>query len=143
MMEVFLFWLVLSIGAILIDLFTSAFLFVWFAIGGFAAIVGELFGLEFPAQLGIFIVVSLISMVVGYPLAKKKFKNTTITPLMEETYIGKEFLAQEDIDKTSRFKVGGIYWTGKNDGAMIKKGEKFKIIGIEGNKLLIEGLRED
>lgn len=142
-MELFLFWVVLSIGAILIDIFTSAFLFVWFAIGGVAAIAGGLVGLGFPAQLGIFIVVSLISMALGYPLAKKKFKNTTKTPLMEETYIGKEFLAEEEIDKTSRIKVGGIYWTGKNDGEKINKGEKFKIIGIEGNKLLIEGLREE
>jgi len=46
-MGVLLFWLVLSIGAILIDIFTSAFLFVWFAIGGFAAIAGGLAGLEF------------------------------------------------------------------------------------------------
>jgi membrane protein implicated in regulation of membrane protease activity len=141
--ELFLFWIILSIGAILIDIFTSAFLFVWLAIGGVAAIVGGLAGLEFPAQLGIFIVVSLISMAIGYPLAKKKFKNTTETPLMEETYIGKEFLAEEEIDKTSRIKVGGIYWTGKNNGEKISKGEKFKIIGIEGNKLLIKGLREE
>jgi len=143
MMGLLLFWLVVSIGAILIDIFTSAFLFVWFAIGGFAAIAGSLVGLEFPAQFGIFIVVSLISIAIGYPLAKKKFKNTTKTLLMEETYIGKEFLAEEDIDKTSRFKVGGIYWTGKNDGVKINKGEMFKVIGIKGNKLLIEGLREE
>lgn len=142
-MGLLLFWLILSIGAILIDIFTSAFLFVWFAIGGFAALAGGLAGLEFSAQLGIFIVVSLISIAIGYPLVKKKFKNTTNTPLMEETYIGKEFIAEEEIDKTLRIKVGGIYWTGKNDGAKINKGEKFKIIGIEGNKLLIEGLREE
>ena len=142
-MEVILFWLVLSIGAILIDIFTSAFLFVWFAIGGFAAIAGGLAGLEFSGQLVVFIVVSLISLAIGYPFVKKKFNNTTSTLLMEETYIGKEFLAEEDIDKTSRFKVGGIYWTGKNDGVKINKGEMFKVIGIKGNKLLIEGLREE
>lgn len=142
-MGILLFWLVLSIGAILIDIFTSAFLFVWFAIGGFAAIAGGLAGFGFPAQLGIFIVVSIISIAIGYPLAKKKFKNTISIPLMEETYIGKIFLAQQDIDKTLRFKVGGVYWTGKNDGAKINKGEKFKILGIEGNKLLIEGIREE
>lgn len=142
-MGLLLFWLALSIGAVLIDIFTSAFLFVWFAIGGFAAVAGGLAGIEFTGQLVIFIGVSLISMAIGYPLAKKKFKNTTKTPLMEETYLGKEFLAEEEIDKTLRFKVGGIYWTGKNDGAKINKGEKFKIIGIEGNKLLIKGLGEE
>lgn len=142
-MGVLLFWLILSIGVILIDILTSSFLFVWFAIGGFAAIVGGLAGLQFPAQLVIFTVVSLISISIGYPLAKTKLKNITKTPLMEETYIGKEFLAEEEIEKTARFKVGGIYWTGKNDGGKINKGEKFKVIGIQGNKLLIKGLREE
>ena len=142
-MGVLLFWLAISIVAILIDIFTSAFLFVWFAIGGFAAIASGLAGLEFPAQLGIFIVVSLVSMAIGYPVVKKNFKNTTNTPLMEETYIGKVFLAEEDIDKTLRFKVGGIYWTGKNEGPIINKGESYKITGIEGNKLLIKGLGEE
>ena len=31
--------------------------------------------------------------------------------------------------------MDGIYWTVKNEGDTIKKGEKFKIIGIEGNKI--------
>ena len=33
----------------------------------------------------------------------------------------------------ARIKIGGIYWTGVNRGETILKGEKFKIVEIEGN----------
>ena len=137
-------WLVVAAGVVLLDLFTSAFLFVWFAIGAFAAVAAGLLGLNFGWQLAIFGVVSLISISIGYPWAKKKFKKTTErVPLMEETYIGREFIAEEDIVDTFSFKVSGVYWTGENRGAEIKKGQKFQITGIDGNKLLITGLREE
>lgn len=140
----FIFWLIVSIAAILIDIFTSAFLFVWFALGGIVAIISDLMGYGILVQVALFGVVSLISIAIGYPWAKKKFKNSIKrTPLMEETYIGKQFIAEEDIEKQTRIKVEGIYWTGYNKGKLIKKGDRFKITGIDGNKLIIESLEEE
>ncbi|MGG7177290.1 NfeD family protein [Clostridium paraputrificum] len=137
-------WLVVAAGAILLDLFTSAFLFVWFAIGAFAAVIAGLLGLNFGWQLTIFGVVSIVSIAIGYPWAKKKFKKTTErVPLMEETYIGREFVAEEDIVDTFTFKVSGVYWTGENRGSKIKRGQKFQVTGIDGNKLLVTGLGEE
>lgn len=139
-----IFWLVFSIVMVLIDVFTSAFLFVWFALGGAAAIIANLLGFNMVMQIIFFGVVSIITILIGYPWAKKKFK-TSIKPipLMEETYVGKEFIADENIEKTTRLKVGGIYWTGCNEGTPIKKGQKFKIVGVEGNKLMIKGFEEE
>ncbi|WP_242851444.1 NfeD family protein [Clostridium sp. DMHC 10] len=56
---------------------------------------------------------------------------------MEEKYIGKELVAERDIEETSKIMVGGIYWTVENIGHPIKRGEKFVITGIKGNKFLI------
>lgn len=139
-----IFWIVLSIAAIVIDMLTSAFLFVWFAIGGVSAIIANILGYEMFTQIVLFGVVSLITIAIGYPWSKRTFKDSIKrTPLMEETYIGKEFIATEDIYEYTRFKVEGIYWTGYNKGNRISKGSKFKVIGIDGNKLLIEGIREE
>ena len=56
---------------------------------------------------------------------------------MEEAYIGKEFTIEEDIDEKAKVKFQGIYWTVKNVGKPLKKGDLVQVIGIEGNKLLI------
>lgn len=57
---------------------------------------------------------------------------------MEEKYIGLIKTAEEDILEEGRIKIDGIYWGIKNKGPQIKAGDKFKIIEIEGIKLIIE-----
>lgn len=137
-------WLLIGIGLILLDICTSLFLFVWIAIGAVVAIIASLIGLSFPWQLILFGISSIIAVSTGYPWASKKFKNTVKkTKLMEEEYIGRTFVAEDDIKDFYRFKVSGSYWTGENKGEKITKGQKFKIVGIEGNKLIIEGIREE
>ena len=144
MIPAIILWLVIGVGVILLDIGTSLFLFVWFAIGSVVAIIAALVGLSFAWQLILFGISSIISISIGYPWSRKKFKNTVNrTKLMEEEYIGKTFIASEDIDYRYRFKVSGIYWTGENKGEKILKGQKFQVVGIEGNKLVIEGIREE
>lgn len=139
-----IFWLIVAIGAFALDVITSSFLFVWFTLGGLAAIVANLLGASFIVQLIVFAVVSLISVGVGYPYAKNKFKKGEVkTPLMEETYIGKEFISQQDIDNSGNVKIGGIYWGVINEGVPITKGEKFKVVSIEGNKFKIKKIEEE
>ncbi|MEO2508505.1 NfeD family protein [Clostridium paraputrificum] len=144
MIPAIILWLVIGVGVILLDIGTSLFLFVWFAIGSVVAIIAALVGLSFAWQLILFGISSIIAISIGYPWSRKKFKNTVNrTKLMEEEYIGKTFIASEDIDNRCRFKVSGIYWTGENKGEKILKGQKFQVVGIEGNKLVIEGIREE
>lgn len=133
-----LFWIILGIILILVDVFTSAFIFVWISLGAFAAAIAEAAGLNLAAQGGIFFIISVIACLIGYPWAKKKFKNIKRTELMEDKYIGMEFIAEEDIIEKVQLKVDGIYWTGYNEGERISKGEKFKIERIEGNKLMLK-----
>ena len=144
MIPAIILWLVIGVGVILLDIGTSLFLFVWFAIGSVVAIIAALVGLSFAWQLILFGISSIIAISIGYPWSRKKFKNTVNrTKLMEEEYIGNTFIASEDIDYRYRFKVSGIYWTGENKGEKILKGQKFQVVGIEGNKLVIEGIREE
>lgn len=134
-----MFWIIVAAVVITIDIITSNFLFVWFAVGALAAMIGELLGLSFGIQVVIFLVINLITVALGYPWAKKNFKKSIErTPLMEETYIGRVMEAEEDIKDKAKVKVGGIYWTVVNCGDEIKKGEYFKIIGIDGIKLTIK-----
>ena len=144
-MNMLILWIILIIAFILIDIFTSTFLFVWFALGSIAALILQLTGASITYQVISFCIVSLIAVAAGYPWAKKKFKNIKRTELMEERYIGMEFEAEQDIEDKTRLKLDGSYWTAynENEGEIIKSGQKFKIERIEGNKIMIKKFKEE
>ena len=136
-------WLLIAFLVIVIDIVTSSFIFMWFSIGAIAAIILSLLGLAIKIQILAFLIIGIAMVCVGYTWAKKKFKaDVNHVPTMEQTYIGKEMIANEDMEEKSKIKVDGIYWTAYNKGKIIKKGEKYTITGIEGNKLIVK-LKED
>lgn len=136
-------WLVIAVLVIAIDLVTSSFIFMWFALGALVAIVLSMLGFSMGIQIISFLVVGIITVSVGYPWAKKKFKvSVNHVPTMEQEYIGMVMTANSDIIDKERIKVSGIYWTAYNKGKAIKAGDNFVITGIEGNKLTVK-LKED
>lgn len=138
-MSAVIFWIIVAAVVIAIDMVTSNFLFAWFAVGAFVGMIADLLGVTFGVQVVLFLVVNLITVSVGYPWAKRKFKEgVKRTPLMEENYIGRVMKAEEEIVDRAKIKVDGIYWTVQNSGEVIKKDESFKITGIEGIKLIIK-----
>jgi membrane protein implicated in regulation of membrane protease activity len=135
---VMIFWIAVASAALFIDITTSSFIFVWFAVGAIAAIIAMVFNASIVSQSLIFVAVSAAFMSVGYPIVKKTIKKTvTKTLTMEESYIGNEFTITKDIDVKGNIKFQGIYWTVKNVGKPLKNGDLVQVIGLEGNKLLI------
>lgn len=136
-------WILVAVFVIAIDIATSSFIFMWFAIGAAVAIIFSLIGLSVAWQILAFLVVGVIMVSIGYPYVKNKMKaDVNKVPLMEETYIGRVMIAKDDMDVKSKIKVDGIYWTAYNKGPIIKQGEHFIITGIDGNKLIVQ-LKED
>ena len=134
-----IFWLITGGVVFAIDILTSNFCFVLLAIGSIAAAIGAGVGLETTSQVIIYAVVNTISISVGYPWLKKKYKKMCKrTPLMEETYIGKIFEADKEIKDKAQVKVGGEYWTVINNDEIIRIGDKFQITGIDGIKLTVK-----
>jgi len=132
-------WIAIALAALFFDMLTSAFLFIWFSAGSIVAIIAFFLGAAFITQFLLFIIVSTILLIIGYPIVKKTIKKTVPKTLkQEESYIGREFLIDEDVIEKAIMKVDGIYWTVKNDGEAIKKGDRIKIIGLEGNKLVVK-----
>lgn len=132
-------WIIISVAALVIDIATSAFLFLWFTVGGIAAIIALIFGSNIAVQVITFIAVSAVSMALGYPLIRSTLKGTIKkTSTMEESYMGREITVDEDLVETARVKIDGIYWTIKNIGEPVKKGDKVKITGLDGNKLVVK-----
>lgn len=137
-------WLIVAIISGAIDVLTSTFFFVLFSIGAIVSAVCAGLGVPFLYQVIIFAIISLIVMIFGYPWLKKKYKVMhKRTPLMEETYIGRIMIADQEIENKSQVKVGGEYWTVINEGDVIHKEEKFEIVGIDGIKLRIKKVLEE
>lgn len=138
-MGIVFFWAIIAAIFITIDIVTSNFLFAWFSIGAFFAMIADLLGISFGVQVVLFLVINLITISIGYPWAKRKFNSgVKRLPLMEENYIGRIIKAEEDIEEKARIKINGVYWTVQNSGEKIIKDEKFNIIGIDGIKLIIK-----
>ena len=138
-----MFWIMIAVIVIAIDVLTSSFIFMWFSLGAIFAIILSFFGVGMLGQTIGFLVVGIATVAVGYPWAKKKFKVTVKKTLtMEEGYIGRVMVATEDMEETSKIKVDGVYWTAFNKGKTIIRGQKFLITGIEGNKLVVS-LKEE
>ncbi|EKY26256.1 NfeD family protein [Clostridium celatum] len=136
-------WIIVAIVVIAIDIVTSSFIFMWFSIGALVAIILSLIGVSVTWQIVAFLIIGVATVSIGYPWAKKKFKaDVNHVKTMEQNYIGMVMTAEEDMGETSKIKVSGIYWTAYNKGKIIKKGEQYTIIGIEGNKLVVS-LKED
>ncbi|MCB2362443.1 NfeD family protein [Clostridium estertheticum] len=132
------FWIVVAVAALAIDITTSSFMFVWFAVGAVGAILSIGLGAPIIVQIIVFVAISGVVMSIGYPIVKKTIKKTVKKTLtMEEGYIGQEFTITKDIDEKGNIKFQGIYWTVKNVGEPLKKGDLVQVTGIEGNKLLI------
>ena len=135
MIEVII-WILVAIFLVVIDIITSSFIFMWFSLGALVAIILSLLNFTVLYQIIAFLIIGVVTISIGYPWAKKKFK--TDVPTMEETYIGKTMTAEEDMGETSLINVSGIYWTACNKGKIIKKGEEFTITGLEGTKLIVK-----
>lgn len=138
MIEVII-WILVAIFLVVIDIITSSFIFMWFSLGALVAIILSLLNFTVLYQIIAFLIIGFVTISIGYPLAKKKFKtDVKQVPTMEETYIGKTMTAEEDMGETSLINVSGIYWTACNKGKIIKKGEEFTITGLEGTKLIVK-----
>ena len=134
-----LFWFIAGAIAVAADLITSAFLFMWFALGAIAAIIALMLDLSFAIQIIVFLLVSVGSMIIGYPIVKKTLKKSVkVSKTTEQGYIGRKLTVDEEIEERGRIKFEGIYWTVQNVGEGIKKGERAEIVGLKGNKLLIK-----
>ena len=138
------FWLIVAFAVIAIDIMTSNFCFMLFSVGAVAAAICGTLGLPLIIQIIVFAILNIISLMIGYPVLKKKFKvKQGNMPLMEEKYIGKVMESEKEVTNKAQVKVNGEYWTVINEGDKINKGDKFIITGIEGIKLKIEKVQGD
>lgn len=137
-----LIWLVIAAVSVIIDVATSGFLFIGVGIGALFAMAAAALGLSVMLQIIICIVVSALVIIFGYPKAKELMRKTIpVDKGISEMYVGTDISIEEEIGcgSEAKVKVGGIYWTGRNEGEKpLLAGSTATITKVIGNKVIMK-----
>lgn len=141
MLPVWAIWLILCGVFLIIEIFTVSFLMFWPGIGAFLAFIVSVIGLNFPIQLGVFVVSTALMLIFMKPLMAKLFKTKDV-PMNSNAMIGKQALVIKEIDNLAskgQVKVNGELWSAISiDDSIIKENSTVEITGIDGVKLKVK-----
>ena len=142
-----IFWLVLLIVFLVIEIATMGLTTIWFAGGALVALLSSFVGFKWPVQLIVFLLVSIALLVLTRPIALKYF-NKERQKTNAESLIGQTALVMEDIDTLrgiGRVEVNGMEWSAKTEEVegQIEKGQVVIIEGIQGVKLIVKRKMEE
>lgn len=138
-----IFWLVLFVVLLIIEILTLGLTTVWFAGGSIVAFIAAVIGFSLPVQIAVFLIVSIILLVVTRPIAMKYF-NQERQRTNVESLIGQNAVVTEKIDAihaTGKAEVNGQEWSARTPEGMesvIEAGTIVLIEGIQGVKLVVK-----
>lgn len=138
-----IFWLVLAVVLGVFEAITPQLVSIWFALGAVGGCVTSLITDKIWIQIVVAVVITLISLVLTRPLAKRI---TTVkkTNTNSDRNIGKTAVVIADIDNINavgQVKVGYTVWSAKSvNDAVIAKDTKVIVKAIEGAKLVVEAV---
>ncbi len=136
-------WAVLFIILIAIELATLGLTTIWFAIGALTSIIAAMFGAGIGIQIGLFLAVSILTLLLTRPLAVRYFSKNAIKTNVEE-YIGKTAIISKcstEKDAMAKASFNGEIWLAcSEDGSLLEEDDKVEIVGINGIKLIVKKL---
>ena len=138
-------WLALMIAFVAIEATTVQLICIWFAAGSLTAMVVSLLGGAFWLQVLVFLTVSIVLLVLLWPLARKHFK-PKLTATNTDALIGRICTVTEQIDplEGGRVKLGDVTWRARTEnGVGIPAGKQVKVLKIQGAKVIVEEVKKE
>lgn len=141
-----IYWLAIFIVLLIIEIMTMGLTTIWFAGGALLAFLAGIAGFGTGVQIGVFIVVSVLLLILTRPLAVKYF-NQERQKTNAESLIGQQALVTEDIDTIKakgQVEIRGQIWSAKTDepDGKIPKNTVVVVNGIQGVKLIVRAREE-
>ena len=136
-------WMIIFLVLVFVELITINLVTIWFAVGALASFILTYFVDDVMIQIGVFIVVSIVSLVLTKKIVNKlKGGKTEATNL--DRVIGKIGIVTEKITKLEpgEVKVDGKKWTAVSSKD-INEGSKVEILSIDGVKLNVKEIKEE
>lgn len=132
-------WVGLAILTAVLEAITLQLVSIWFMFGALSAAITSVFTASVPIQLTVFLVVSIAALFGTRPIMRKIRKNNPKVNTNADRLIGKIGIVVFDDDQNfPRVKVENEIWTAKSQNTQLIKGQKVKVLAIEGVKLLVE-----
>ena len=136
-----IFWLILFIILLIIEICTLGLTTVWFAIGALVSWILALLQVSLPVQVIVFLVVSILLFILTRPIAIKYF-NRDREKTNADGLIGQVAIVTEAIDaiqSTGVVVINGMEWSAKaSDGQVIEEGAQVMVESIQGVKLIVK-----
>lgn len=136
-----IFWLVLFVVLLVVEIATMGLTTVWFAGGALIAFIAAYIHLGIGLQIVLFLAVSILLLVLTRPIAVKYF-NQEREKTNVDSLIGQNAVVLEEINTikaTGRVEVNGMEWSAKTEHTeIIEVNTVVSIKGIQGVKLIVE-----
>lgn len=137
-----IFWLVLFIILLMIEIITVGLTTIWFAGGSLVALLATALGAPVWLQVILFFVVSFVLLFFTRPWAVK-YLNPHKTRTNYEDAIGKTVRVTEKIDniaETGTAVLNGQEWTARSneDAVTIDAGSTAEVVAVSGVKLIVK-----
>ena len=141
-----MFWLIVLVILVVIELLTMGLTTIWFAGGALIATIAAVFHTPFFVQVILFLVVSVVLLFSTRPLAVKYFNKDRVRT-NAESLVGRQAIVISEIDNlqgVGQVKVRGREWSARTriDGGRLPVGTVTTILGINGVKLIVEERKE-
>ncbi|MDE6883986.1 MAG: NfeD family protein [Lachnospiraceae bacterium] len=145
-MSMTMFWLIVLVVLVVIELLTMGLTTIWFAGGALVATVAAVLGTPLTVQVILFLVVSGVLIIFTRPLAVKYFNKDRVRT-NAESLVGRQAIVISEIDNLQgigQVNVGGMEWSARTriDGVRLPVGTVTTILGINGVKLIVEERKE-
>lgn len=136
-----IFWLVLFVVLLVVEIATMGLTTIWFAGGALIAFIAAYIHLGIGLQIVLFLAVSILLLVLTRPIAVKYF-NQEREKTNADSLIGQNAVVKEEINTikaTGRVEVNGMEWSAKTEHTeIIEVNTVVSIKGIQGVKLIVE-----
>ena len=135
-----LFWLAAALVLLALEAVSVGLTSIWFALGALAALIASFFTGSVWVQCGLFLAVSLVSLLALRPVLRR-----FVTPRRQATnadrVIGREgivTLAVDNLKAEGQVQVDGAVWSARSaSGAPIPAQTAVRVERIEGVKLIV------
>ncbi len=134
-------WIILLVLFCIAEGLTAGLVSIWFVCGSLGALAVSLLKGSVALQIAVFVVITLVTMLLIRPLARKVF-TPKHQPTNADRILGQEAAVTVPIDPiegTGQVKLDGKVWTARSlDGSPIPEGARVVVRRIEGVKVLVE-----
>lgn len=141
-----IYWIIIFIVLLIIEIATLGLTTVWFAAGALAAFLAGILGAGLAVQIVLFLVVSVVLLVLTRPVALKYFNNKRQSTNVE-SMIGRQGVVLETIDtikSQGQVEVDGETWSARTDEpeGVIPRDTVVSVEGVQGVKLIVKKKEE-